>query len=269
VKEERVSAEEYPTYFSKLNDLRRIIANDLPIKVNTRILDLATGYGFFALQLAQRESSLRIVGIDISPSDILQARKNLEGYDFADRVKFIEMDAADMSFPSGSFDMTVNFLGLEDIHMTRGITGVQNTFFEANRVLRPDGLICFVAMPPDEMETEAQKIEVALFSHICDATWLRTEEYESMLSRAGLKPTGKTSYYTGKKLSPEHAKIEIRFASDNVPSIYAVSTPSFEEVWAKFGKRIGQHGMGHYSKVVLFVAQKTSEVHDRGESNIT
>lgn len=269
MKEEYVSAEEYPTYFSKLNNLRRIIANDLSIEVNTRILDLGTGYGFFALQLAQRESSLEIVGIDISPSDILQARKNLEGYGLADRVKFVEMDAADMSFLSGSFDMIVNFLGLEDIHMTRGKTGVQNTFLEANRVLRPDGLIYFVAMPPDEMETEAKKIEVAVFSHICDATWLGTGEYQEMLLRAGLKLTGRRSYYTGKKLSPEHAKIEIRFACENVSSIYGVDARSFQETWATFGEEIERNGMGHYSKVVLFIAQKTSEVHDHGESNVS
>jgi ubiquinone/menaquinone biosynthesis C-methylase UbiE len=130
MKEEYVSAEEYPTYFSELSNLRSIIASDLPIEVSMRILDLGTGHGFFALQLARQEHSLRIVGIDISPSDILRARKKLEGYDFEDRVKFIEMDAADMSFPSASFDMIVNFLGLEDVHMTTGRNGVQDTFLE-------------------------------------------------------------------------------------------------------------------------------------------
>jgi ubiquinone/menaquinone biosynthesis C-methylase UbiE len=269
MKEEYVSAEEYPTYFSELSNLRSIIASDLPIEVSMRILDLGTGHGFFALQLARQEHSLRIVGIDISPSDILRARKKLEGYDFEDRVKFIEMDAADMSFPSASFDMIVNFLGLEDVHMTTGRNGVQDTFLEVNRVLRPNGHFCFAAMPPDEMETEAQKIEVAVFSYICGAMWLDTGEYQEMLVRAGLKLAGRRSYYTGKKLSPEHARIEIRFACENVPKIYGVSTASFEETWTKFGKDIEQHGMGHYSKVVLFVAQKTSDVRDRGESNVT
>ena len=269
MKEEYVSAEEYPTYFPKLNNLRRTIVNDLPIEVNTRILDLGTGYGFFVLELAQRESSLEIVGIDISPSDILQARKNLEGYDLADRVKFIEMDATDMRFPNGSFDMIVNILGLEDIHMTRGKTGVKNTFLEANRVLRPGGLICFVAMPPDEMETEAQKTEVAVYSYICGATWLDTGEYQEMLSRARLKLIGTRSYYTGKKISPEHAEIEIRFACENVPRIYGINALPFEGTWREFGKHIQRHGMGHYSKVVLFVAEKASEPHDHGESNVT
>ncbi len=269
MEEEYVSDEEYPTYFSKLSNLRRTIANDLAVQVNTHLLDLATGYGFFALELAQREGSLEIVGIDISPSDILQARRNLQGYDLADRVKFIEMDAADMSFPDESFDMIVNFLGLEDIHMTRGKIGVQNTFLEANRVLRPDGLICFAAMPTDEMETEAQKTEVAVYSHICGATWLDTGEYQEMLLRAEFKPIWRRCYYAGKKLSPEHAKTEIRFACENAPRIYGVDARSYEETWARFGEEIERNGMGHYSKVVLFVAQKASELHDRGKSNVT
>jgi hypothetical protein len=122
-------------------------------------------------------------------------------------------------------------------------------------------------MPPDEMETEAQKTEVAMYSHICGATWLDTDEYQEMLLRAELKLIGRRSYYTGKKLSPEHAKIEIRFACDNVPRVYGVDARSYEETWAKFGEEIERNGMGHYSKVVLFVARKTSELHDRGKAN--
>lgn len=264
VKEEYVSAEEYPGYFAKLNDLRRRIASALPVRPDMRILDLATGYGFFALQLVRRDSSLRVVGIDISRSDVLQARQNCEEHDLEKRVELLEMDAASMGFTSDSFDMIVNFLGLEDIHMTRGKNGIQNTFLEANRVLRPNGSFCFVAMPPDEMETRAQKIEVALFSHICGATWFSTDEYGEMLRRAGLKLTGREKYYTGKKLSPEHARMEISFACDNVPRIYGVAARSFEETWARFGKDIEENGLGHYSKVVLFMAEKTGDIHSPG-----
>jgi SAM-dependent methyltransferase len=257
--ERYISAEEYPTYFSKLNNLRHRIASDLPIKPGMRILDLATGYGFFAMELIKRDNNLKIVGIDISQNDILSARKNVEEHSLVDRIEIIEMDATNMNFSNENFDIVVNFLGLEDIHMTRGKAGVQKTFLEVNRILKSDGYFYFVVMPPKEMETVAQKIEAALFSYICDATWLSTKEYEKMMERAEFKLIRKRSYYTGKKLSPEQAKAEIRFACKNVPKIYGINTPPFEEVWARFGQEIEENGLGHYSKVVLMITQKVRE----------
>ena len=38
--------------------------------------------------------------------------------------------------------------------------------------------------------------------------------------------------------------------------ILDVATQPSEKVWAKFGKQIEEHGLGHYSKVVLMIAQK-------------
>jgi hypothetical protein len=165
-----------------------------------------------------------------------------------------------MSFPDGKFDMAINFTGLEDIHMTRGRVGVQETFFEVNRVLKPKSFSCFVVMPPEEMETQAQKIEVALFSYICNATWLTAREYEEMLHKANFRLISKRTYYTGKKLSPEQAKAEIRFACKNVPKIYGINTRSFEEVWARFGQEIEKNGLGHYSKVLLLIAERVDRL---------
>lgn len=258
--EQYISNPEYETYYQKLNELRSRVANDLPIRPRMRILDVATGSGFFAIEIARLDSSLKITGIDISQTDIRNARKNLKKEGFQNRVESLEMDATKMSFQRGEFNMAVNFTGLEDIHMTCGRIGIQRTFLETNRVLIPGSYFCFVVMPPEEMETEAQKIEVALFSYICDATWLSVEEYIEMLDVAKFALIKKRSYLTGKKLTSEQAKAEIRYACKNVPKIYGINTPPFEEIWAEFGHDIEKNGLGHYSKVVLMIAQKTSEI---------
>jgi len=257
VTEEYVTDPEYRTYYPKLEGLRLRIAKDLPIKPGMRILDVATGSGFFAMEVARREGSLRITGIDIAASDIRNSKKNLKREGLADRVEVLQMDATKMSFPAGEFDMAVNFTGLEDIHMTRGKAGVEQTFHQVARVIKPEGTFCFVVMPPDEMESEAQRIEVALFSYICNATWLTGKEYESMLEKAGFILVRKKQYYTGKKLTAEQAKAEIKFAIETDPKIYGVATQPFEKVWAKFGRQIEEHGLGHYSKVVLMIAEKS------------
>jgi hypothetical protein len=163
-----------------------------------------------------------------------------------------------MCFSNQSFDLVVNFLGLEDIHMTRGRAGVTRTFREVSRILRADGFFCFVAMPPERMDTEAQRTEVSLFSFACGATWLRADEYRSLLLNAGLQPLRDKDFRTGRKLTPTQAKREIEYAIENVPRTYGVAILPFATVWQELGDRIAQHGMGHYSKVVLFVAQKRS-----------
>ncbi|NIN01704.1 MAG: methyltransferase domain-containing protein [candidate division Zixibacteria bacterium] len=254
--EEYVTNPEYETYFQKLNGLRPRIAKDLPIEPGMRILDVATGGAFFALEVARRDSTLKVTGVEITESGIRDSKKNIRREGLGDRVKVVEMDATGMNFGPEEFDTAVNFAGLEDIHMTRGRVGVEKTFHEVARVLKPNGFFCLVVMPPEEMETEAQRIEVALFSYICDATWLNAAEYERMLENAGFILVRKETYYTGKKLTAEQAQAEIRYVCKNDPKIYGITTPPFEQVWAKFGRQIEANGLGHYSKVVLMVASK-------------
>jgi len=40
---------------------------------------------------------------------------------------------------------------------------------------------------------------------------------------------------------------------------FAILTPFFEGVWAKFGQDIEKNGLGHYSKVKLMITQKVRE----------
>jgi ubiquinone/menaquinone biosynthesis C-methylase UbiE len=258
--EKYVANPDYQNYYQKLNGLRRKVARDLPIKPGMHILDVATGSGFFAIEVAGCDSSLKITGFDIAGTDIRNATKNIKKEGLDDRIEILQMDATRMSFPSEKFDMAVNFTGLEDIHMTRGRAGVLKTFHEVSRVLKPDSFFCFVVMPPEEMDTEAQRTEVALFSYICGATWLSAQEYERFLSEAGFILVREERYHTGRKLTPEQARAEIRFAIKNDPKIYGISTRPFEEVWTKFGRQIEKNGLGHYSKVVLMIALNVGEV---------
>jgi ubiquinone/menaquinone biosynthesis C-methylase UbiE len=257
--ERYMSNSEYETHFGKLLGLRSRIARKLPIKPHMRILDVATGEGFFALEVVRLHGDVKITGIDISQSSIRDARRNVRKQNLRELIEIVEMDATNMWFSEQEFDMAINFTGLEDIHMTRGKSGVQQTFFEVNRVLKPDSLFCFVVMPPDEMETSAQKIEATLFSYICGATWLNSKEYEKMLEKAKFKLCKKRRYYSFVKFTPQQAKNEIKYTIRRVPKIYGINTPTFEEIWSKFGQDIEENGLGCYSKVVLMVARKVED----------
>jgi len=258
--EEYMSDLEYRTHFEKLRGLRSRIAGDLPIKPGIRILDVATGEGYFAIEAAKFDRSLQIVGVDISQKAIRDARKNIKKENFQDRIEIVEMDASKMCFNREEFDMAVNFTGLDEVHMTRGSKGVQKTFLEVNKVLKPWTCFCFVVMPPEEMETDAQRLEVALFDYVCGARYLSSKEYEVVVRKAKFKLIGKKSYYTGMKFTSQQAKCEIRYSIKTAPRILGGKTPCFEEVWARFGQGIEKDGLGCYSKVVLMIAQKAGDV---------
>jgi len=261
--ERYMSNSEYETHFVTLFGLRSRIGRELPIKRRMRILDVATGEGFFALEIARLYDNVKVVGIDISRSVVREARGNVGKENAQDLIEIVEMDAVKMRFSEGEFDIAVNFTGLEDILMTRGKSGVQQTFSEVSRVLKPDSNYCFVIMPPDEMETNAQKIEATLFSYICGATWLNSKEYETMLEEAKFKLCEKRSYGTYMKFTSQQAKNEIKYIIRRVPKVYGVSTPTFEEIWTRFGQDIEKNGLGCYSKVLLMIARKIEDVDDR------
>jgi ubiquinone/menaquinone biosynthesis C-methylase UbiE len=254
--EEYVTEAEYQNLFTTLK--RAEVAGLL--QVGKKVLDVATGSGYFAIELARHYPHVHITGIDIFTGSIDQANINVAEMGLEERIHFIRMDACELEFPDNCFDTVVNYLGFEDIYMTRDFNGVVRAMREVYRVLKPDGRFYFVAMPVDEMDTQPQKLEVEVFSWICNADWLTSREYFSILSDAGFVFIAKTSFLTGKKLTSEQAKKEIKYACLNAPIDYRVDSRSFQDTWNKFGSLIEKHGMGHYSKTVLFEMFKPSKI---------
>jgi len=244
-----VSDEEYPTYFVKLEGMRGKVAEELELSGD--VLEIATGSAYYAMALARKHPDIHVTAIDVA--GLNTALENVDKAGLSSRITLREMDATSLEFRDGSFDHVVNFLGLEDIHMTRGREGVEKAFNEAHRVLKPSGSFCFAVMPSDEAETMAQRTEIEVFSWVCDATWLTRAEYMDMISGSGLAFEYSKVFRTGKKLTVDQAKQEIAFACDNVTGIYGRSARGFDEAWERFGDSITEHGMGHYSRLELFV----------------
>jgi ubiquinone/menaquinone biosynthesis C-methylase UbiE len=71
-----------------------------------RVLDLGTGTGVVALALGERYPEAEVVGIDLSPGMIEEARGNLPAA-LAGRVRFEVGDASALAYPDGDFDLTV------------------------------------------------------------------------------------------------------------------------------------------------------------------
>jgi ubiquinone/menaquinone biosynthesis C-methylase UbiE len=71
-----------------------------------RVLDLGTGTGVVALALGKRYPEAAVVGVDLSPGMIEEARGKLPP-ELAGRVRFEVGDASALAFPDGDFELVV------------------------------------------------------------------------------------------------------------------------------------------------------------------
>ena len=92
-----------------------------------QVLDLGTGTGVVALALAERYPEAEVVGIDLSPGMIEEARRRLSP-ELAARVRFEVGDASALACADGDFDLVVlsNMIPFAD---------------ELARVVAPGGLL--------------------------------------------------------------------------------------------------------------------------------
>ncbi|HEY3577509.1 MAG TPA: class I SAM-dependent methyltransferase [Gaiellaceae bacterium] len=71
-----------------------------------RVLDLGTGTGVVALALAERYPEADVVGIDLSPGMIEEARRKVPPQ-LTSRLRFEVGDASALACPDGEFDLVV------------------------------------------------------------------------------------------------------------------------------------------------------------------
>ena len=114
-----------------------------------RVLDLGTGTGRAAFLLARRYPEAEVVGVDLAPAMLAEARK-LTPPDLAGRVRFEQADAEGLSYPDSSFDLV-------------SLANMIPFFPELARVTTPGGAVVFsfsggadtpIYVPPQVLRTE-------------------------------------------------------------------------------------------------------------------
>jgi ubiquinone/menaquinone biosynthesis C-methylase UbiE len=76
------------------------------IEAPRRVLDLGTGTGVGARAIAKRFPEAQVVGVDLAPAMVEEARRLLEP-ELAGRVRYEAADAEDLPFEDASFDLVV------------------------------------------------------------------------------------------------------------------------------------------------------------------
>jgi ubiquinone/menaquinone biosynthesis C-methylase UbiE len=256
INSEYLTDEEYKTYWLKLEGIRKAISGSLELKPGVKILDVGTGSGFFSLELAKHIERGKIVGIDTVEEAISRARKLVKAAKVSNIVSITEMDALELSFSNDYFGLVTSFLGMRDIHMTRRKRGVKKAVQEMIRVLKPTGKIVLCITPPEDMETEDQKIAVKLEGEIFGAKSLPRKFYLDIFEQNNVVLRETRTYYTHKKLTAAQTRQELKDGLEMASQVYGRKVPSFNDVWGKYGKEIEAVGYGMYSEIVVLIGQK-------------
>jgi arsenite methyltransferase len=119
------------------------------------VLDIGCGAGVDSLVAAQLVGpGGRVVGIDVTPAMIEQARVNLARLGWP-RVSFQEGEAEALPFPDAEFDAVISN-GVFNLTLNK-----EKALQEAHRVLKPGGrlmladMVLVAALPPDRQDQVA------------------------------------------------------------------------------------------------------------------
>jgi ubiquinone/menaquinone biosynthesis C-methylase UbiE len=118
----------------------------------SRVLDLGTGTGRAAFLLARRYPEAEVLGVDLAPAMLAEARK-LTPPELAGRVRFEEADAERLPYADGSFDLV-------------SLANMIPFFPELARISAPGGAVVFsfsggaetpIYVSPEVLRTELSK----------------------------------------------------------------------------------------------------------------
>lgn len=105
-----------------------------------RILDVATGTGDLAINLAHNTSADEVVGLDLSEKMLEVGRQKVETAGLTHCVTFIQGDCLALPFPDESFDCITVAYGV------RNFASLLDGYKEMYRVLRHGGMLCVVEL---------------------------------------------------------------------------------------------------------------------------
>ncbi|MBL9015226.1 MAG: bifunctional demethylmenaquinone methyltransferase/2-methoxy-6-polyprenyl-1,4-benzoquinol methylase UbiE [Myxococcales bacterium] len=119
---------------------RRRTVKRLQLGERPRVLDVATGTGDLAIDIARLTPGATVVGLDPSPNMLAIAAKKIDKKGLADRITLVEGDAQALPFADCEMDAATIAFGIRNVpDRSRGLR-------ELARVVRPGGRICVLEL---------------------------------------------------------------------------------------------------------------------------
>lgn len=120
-------------------DLRRGLEEHIvQLRPGARVLEVGSGGGQLAVDLATRRRDLTITGVDLSAAQVARAMRRAEKAGVGDRVQFVQGDALALPVDDAAFDAVVSVASIK--HWPDPARGLA----ECARALRPGGTLVVV-----------------------------------------------------------------------------------------------------------------------------
>jgi ubiquinone/menaquinone biosynthesis C-methylase UbiE len=119
------------------------------------VLELGSGPGEVALEVARRLPGAKIVGVDLAEAMIETSSARAVSAGLGDRVRFVLGDAAALPFDDWTFDVAASTLSLH--HWVEP----GSVFSEIARVLRPGGIVLIYDLRPFAYSRDELKVFLA------------------------------------------------------------------------------------------------------------
>jgi demethylmenaquinone methyltransferase / 2-methoxy-6-polyprenyl-1,4-benzoquinol methylase len=116
---------------------RSFLVSRLDVEPANTVLDVATGTGAVAIELAGR-TGCRVVGLDQSAEMLAEARNRIAAAHLGERIELVQGEAERLPFEDASFD------GLTFTYLLRYVNDPLATLEELARVVRPEGTIAML-----------------------------------------------------------------------------------------------------------------------------
>jgi len=163
--------------------LAALLAESAGIQAGDDVLDVGFGFGEQDVMWARTRRPRRIVGLNVTPSQVAIASRRAREERLEDVLDFRQGSATAMPVPDGSFDRVVALECAFHFHPRTDF------FKEAFRVLRPGGTLAVADIVPCDAATERTSIQAPPLVWVAlsfdDANWYDAGDYADKVAAAG------------------------------------------------------------------------------------
>jgi len=109
-----------------------------------RILDIASGTGDLAIEMAQQIKGARVTGLDLAPEMLRIGRQKAQKKQLSSSITFVEGDAENLPFQDNTFEVITVAFGVRNFEQP------EKGLKEMNRVLKPGGQLIILEFSKTE-----------------------------------------------------------------------------------------------------------------------